>query len=114
MIGLEHFFDFRNLFKTRNVGFLVFSQSSWIVPYWKRIFAKTRVGFGRTELSLSGIGTFVRALSFGYGPRGQGFEGEGESLDFHDFFGVSKMGKNMKTQDEHGQIWVSGALIGAK
>ena len=49
------------------------------------------------------------ALSSGHGPRGKGFEGGGETLDFHDF-GRSKMEKNMKIQDEHGQIWVSGAL----
>ena len=39
-----------------------------------------------------------------------GFEGGGGILDFHDFLGGSKMEKNMKMQDEHGQILVSGAL----
>ena len=50
------------------------------------------------------------ALSSGHGPRGRGFEGGGETLDFHDFFGESKLENNMKMQDEHGQILVSGAL----
>ena len=43
-------------------------------------------GFGCTELSLSAIGTTLCALSFGHGPRGQGFEGFSKTLDFHDFF----------------------------
>ena len=76
---------------------------------WKRIFEKTRVGFGRTELSLRLSCTEFCALSSGHGPRGRGFEGGEETLDFHDFWG-SQMQKNMKMQDEHGQIWVSGAL----
>ena len=77
---------------------------------WKRIFEKTRVGFGRTELSLRLSCTEFCALSSGHGPRGQGFEGFSKTLDFHDYFGRSKMGKNMKMQDEHGQMLVSGAL----
>ena len=62
----------------------------------------TRVGFGRTELSLMLSCTEFCALSSGHGPRGRGFEGGGETLDFHDFFGRLKNGKNMKMQDEHG------------
>ena len=54
--------------------------------------------------------TELCALSSGHSPRVQGFEGRGENLDFHDFLGGSKMEKNMKMQDEHGQILVSGAL----
>ena len=54
---------------------------------WKRIFEKTRVGFGRTELTLSLSCTEFCALSSGHGPRGQGFEGAEETLDFHDFLG---------------------------
>ena len=69
---------------------------------WKRIFEKTRVGFGRTELSLRLSCTEFCALSSGHGPRGQGFEGFCKTLDFHDFLGGSKIGKNMKMQDEHG------------
>ena len=75
----------------------------------KSIFEKTRVGFGRTELSLMLSYTEFCALSSGHGPRGSGFEGGEETLDFHYFWG-SKMQKNMKMQDEHGQILVSGAL----
>ena len=70
---------------------------------------KTRVGFGRTELSLMLSCTEFCALSSGHGPRGRGFEGFCKTLDFHDFWG-SKMQKNMKIKDEHGQILVSGAL----
>ena len=40
---------------------------------WKRIFEKTRVGFGRTEVSLPFFCTAVCALSSGHGPRGRGF-----------------------------------------
>ena len=54
---------------------------------WKRIFEKNRVGFGRTELSLRLSCTEFCALSSGRGPRGNGFEGGGEGLDFHDVFG---------------------------
>merc|ERR1712167_162234 len=76
----------------------------------KKKFAKTRVGFGRTELSLMLSCTELCALSSGHGPRGRGFEGFCKTLDFHDFWGVKNGKKNMKLQDEHGQILVSGAL----
>ena len=49
---------------------------------WKRIFEKTRVGFGRTELSLRAIGTTFCALSSGHGPRGLGFQGGSSGVDF--------------------------------
>ena len=63
----------------------------------------TRVGFGRTELSLMLSCTEFCALSSGHGPRGRDFEAGGGILDFHDFFGgQSKMEKNMKMQTEHG------------
>ena len=73
---------------------------------------KTRVGFGRTELSLRLSCTEFHALSSGHGPRGQGFEGFSKTFDFHDFFGGSKMQqkKNMKMQDDHGLISISRAL----
>ena len=45
----------------------------------------TEVPFGRTERSLRLSCTEFCALSSGHGPRGQGFEGGGETLDFHDF-----------------------------
>ena len=60
----------------------------------EKYFCKTRVGFGRTELSLRLSCTKFCALSSGHGPRGQSFEGICKTLDFHDFFGGSKMGKN--------------------
>ena len=52
---------------------------------WNRIVEKIRVGFGRTELSLMLSCTEFCALSSGHGPRGQGFEGGGETIDFLDF-----------------------------
>ena len=67
-----------------------------------RFFEKTRVGFGRTELSLRLSCTEFCALSSGHGPKGQGSEGFSKTLDFHYFLGGSKIGKNMKMQDEHG------------
>ena len=70
----------------------------------EKYFAKTRVGFGRTELSLMLSYTEFCALSSGHGPRGRGFEGFCKTLDFHDFFRGSKMEKNMKMQGEHAQI----------
>ena len=80
------------------------------VKIWDRIFEKTRVGFARTELSLRLSCTEFCARSSGHGPRGQGFEGFSKTLDFHDFLGGSKILKNMKLQDDHGQISISGAL----
>ena len=70
----------------------------------KSIFAKTRVGFGRTELSLSAMGTTVCALSSGHGPRGRGFQGFSKTLVFITFFRGRKCNKkeNMEMQDEHG------------
>ena len=60
----------------------------WGGQNWKRIFEKTRVGFGRTELSLRLSCTEFCALSSGHGPRGRGFEGFSKTLDFHYFSGV--------------------------
>ena len=53
----------------------------------------TRVGFGRTEVSLMLSYTEFCALSSGHGPREKGFEEGWEILDFHDFLGGSKMEK---------------------
>ena len=61
----------------------IFQDRSWIFQdrsrwqNWKSIFAKTKVGFGRTELSLRLSCTEFCALSSGHGPRGRGFEGRG-------------------------------------
>ena len=53
---------------------------------WKRIpNKKTRVGFGRTEVSVRLGCIFVCALSFGHGPRNPGFQGFCKRLDFHAF-----------------------------
>ena len=52
-----------------------------------RIFEKTRVGFGRTELSLRLSCTEFCALSSGHGPRVFGFQGGEEGVNFHVFQG---------------------------
>ena len=75
----------------------------------KSIFEKTRVGFGSPELSLRLSCIEFSALSSGHGPRGLGFYGGPSEGDFCNF-GGSKMEENMKMQDEHGQISISGAL----
>ena len=60
---------------------------TWGVKIGNAFLKKTRVGFGRTELSLRLSCTELCALSSGHGPRGRGFEWGGETLDFHFFFG---------------------------
>ena len=56
---------------------------------WKRIFEKTGVGFGRTELSLRAIGTTFGALLFGHGPKGGlGFQGGSSGVDFNVILGA--------------------------
>ena len=89
----------------------------WGGQNWNRIFEKTKVAVGRTELSLRLSCTEFCALSSGHGPRGLGFQGGEEGVDFHvfrggqksakmlicmTFLGETKMEKNMKMQDEHG------------
>ena len=58
------------------------------VKIWDRIFEKTRVGFGRTELSLRLSCTEFCALSSGHGPRGEGFYGGRPGWIFMFFRGV--------------------------
>ena len=53
---------------------------------WKRIFEKTRVGFGRREVSGRLDGIVFSALSCGHGPEIMGSEGVWKRLDFHDCF----------------------------
>ena len=48
----------------------------------EKCFAQTRVGFGRTELSLMLSCTEFSALSSGHGPRGEGFYGGSSGVDF--------------------------------
>ena len=55
---------------------------------WKRIFEKTRVGFGRTELSLRLSCTEFCDLSSEHGPRDLGFQGGSSMWDFYVFFGL--------------------------
>ena len=75
------------------MDFCIFFGRYWGVKIGTVFLKKTGVGFGRTELSLRAIGTTFRALSSGHGPRGRGFEGGGETLDFQDLFGEVKNGK---------------------
>ena len=58
----------------------------WGGQNWDRIFEKTRVGFGRTELSLRLSCTEFCALSRGHGSRVFGFQGGSSGVDFHVFF----------------------------
>ena len=51
----------------------------------KSILIKTRVGFGRTELSLRLSCTEFSALSSGHGLRGLGLQGGSFGVDFHVF-----------------------------
>ena len=89
----------------------IFQDRSWIFQdrskwqNWKSIFAKTRVGFGRTELSLRLSCTEFCALSSGHGPRGRGFEGEEETLDFCDCLGGRKSRKTWKCKMNMVRVW---------
>ena len=46
----------------------------------------TGVPFGRTDLSIGGIGTTFHALLHRHGPVGPSFQGMPEKFDFHDLF----------------------------
>ena len=65
----------------------------WGGQNWDRIFEKTRVGFGRTELSLRLSCTEFCALSSGHGPMGPGFHGGPSGGDFC-ILGGSQMEKH--------------------
>ena len=94
----------------RGGGFLYFFGGGTGGQNWhnlKSIFEKSRVGFGRRELSLRLSDT---EFSSGHGPRGQGFEGGEDTLDFHHLLEVKNGKNNMNMQNEHGQILVSRAL----
>ena len=60
---------------------------TWGVKIGNVFFVKTRVGFGRTELSLRLSCTEFCALSSGHGPRGEGFYGGSSGVDFVLFLG---------------------------
>ena len=51
----------------------------------KRVFEKTRVGFGRTELSIRLSCAEFCALSPGHGPRVLGFQVGSSGVDFDVF-----------------------------
>ena len=46
----------------------------------------TGVPFGRTDLSIGGIGTSLHALLHRHGPVGPSFQGMPEEFDFHNLF----------------------------
>ena len=64
------------------------------VKNWKSNFAKTRGGFGHTEVSLPFVCTVLCILSYGRGPRGQSFEGFEETLNLCELVG----GENAATK----------------
>ena len=65
------------------------------VKNWKSNFAKTRGGFGHTEVSLPFVCTVLCILSYGRGPRGQGLEGCKETLDSCELLGGQKCTKKI-------------------
>ena len=62
----------------------------------ENIFEKTRVAFGRTELSLRLSCTEFCALSPGHGPRVLGFQGGSSRVDFHVSPGSSRVDFGVK------------------
>ena len=60
-----------------------FSQP--LFPWSPSKSGKTRVPFGRTDLSIGGIGTTFHALLHSHGPVGSSFQGMPETFNFHDF-----------------------------
>ena len=79
----------KKVFKGVRLGwiFMFFLGGTGGVQIGNVFLKKTRVGFGRTELSLRLSCTEFCALSSRHGPSGQGFEGFCKTLDFHDFLG---------------------------
>ena len=67
----------------------------WGGQNWDRIFEKTRVGFGRTELSSMLSCTEFCALSSGHGPRDLGFQGGSLRWIFYVFVRSSANSCNM-------------------
>ena len=63
----------------------VFYKMLFLTVFLERKTGMTGVPFGRTDLSIGGIGTTFQALSHMYGPVGLGFQGMPETNDFHDF-----------------------------
>ena len=84
------------------MDFYVFLGRYWGGQIWGRILEKTRVGFGRTELSLSAIGTTLCALSFEHGPRGLGFQGGSSGVGFYVFLARYWGVKNGKKHEHAG------------
>ena len=68
---------------------------------WKRILMITRVGFGRTELSLRLSCTEFCALSSGHGPRGEGFYGGSSGADLCIFVWAVLGGSKVTNVEKH-------------
>ena len=76
-----------------------------------RLVTKPIVSCHTDTSRLSGGDLFIIALyHLGMVPGILDLKGEGKPWIFMTFSGGSKMEKNMKIQDEHGQMLVSGAL----
>ena len=58
----------------------------FLTVFLERKSGITGVSFGRTDLSIGGIGTTFHALSHRHGPVGPSFQGMPEQFDFHVFF----------------------------
>ena len=65
--------------------FHVFSNMFLLTIIPERKSEITGVPFGRTDLSIGGIGTTFHAISHRHGPVGPNFQGMPETFDFHDF-----------------------------
>ena len=60
-----------------------FSKCFLLTVFLERKTGITGVPFGRTELSIGGIGTTFHALLHRHGPVGPSFQGMPEKFDFH-------------------------------
>ncbi len=77
----------------------------WGGQNWDRIFEKTRVGFGRTELSLRLSCTECCALSFGHGPRVWVFMGARQEWNFVFVQGGTGGGGSQKVTKFERSFW---------
>ena len=57
-----------------------------LMVFLERKSCITGVPFGRTDLSIGGIGTTFQAISHRHGPVGPSFHGMFEKMYFHRFF----------------------------
>ena len=100
MLGAKDLIDSKNKTEARTFPFPPTGDTRGLRPFFPTVFPmvanshksrnfkvnKTRVGFGRTDLSFGAIGTTFCALSHGHGFKGPCFQGGFKSSDFHIFF----------------------------